>query len=223
MNAQAARDMLVVIRAERQRRLDALSGIEEEWQWDQWTFSDEPFINEMCLVLLVAIRHLLERELLRLVVRAGTAGPIPSDRYWEMVETERRGFRGKGGWKNLAAKLNLDAWPAWNGSLKTLQLIANTYKHEPGYAKPGQDLLTHLGLDPVIEEEPLKVTYASLAESRHFREALALHLDLPKDADYTAIAQEYLAAVERFVAEVERQPHIAAIRPVPVRLDEFVG
>ena len=103
-----------------------------------------------------------------------------------------------------------------------MRLLANTYKHEPGYATPRQDLLMHLGLKPIISKRPT-VTYASLPESQHFREALAAHLGLARDADYTAIAEEFVNVVQNFVDVVERQPHIAAIAPTPVRLDEFVG
>lgn len=178
----------------------------------------------MCLVLLVAIRHLLERELVRLGARVSADGKsIPGREYWRLVAAERDELRSRGGWKHLAAKLNLTSFAAWSGPLETLRLLANTYKHEPGYATPGEGLLKHLGLNPIISEKPLKVTYASLPESQHFRQALALHLGLANDADFTDIAEEFLNGVDGFVAEVERQPHIAAITPTPVRLDEFVG
>jgi hypothetical protein len=223
MHVQAARDMLAVTRAERQRRIDALEAVDTDWRWDQWTFSDEPFVNEMCLVLLVSIRHLLERELVRLGARVSADGePIPGKEYWRLVASEREALRRRDGWKKLAAKLNLASFASWNGPLETLRLLANTYKHEPGYATPGEELLTHLGLNPIISTRPT-VTYASLPESQRFREALALHLGLAKDADYTDIAEEFLNAVENFVAAVERQPHIAAVAPTPVRLDEFAG
>jgi hypothetical protein len=177
----------------------------------------------MCLVLLVSIRHLLERELVRLGARvSGDGKPIPDKEYWRLVAEEREGLRRRDGWKNLAAKLNLASFAEWNVSLETLRLLANTYKHEPGYATPGEDLLAHLGLNPIISTRPT-VTYASLPESQHFREALALHLGLAKDGDYAGIAEEFLNIVEKFVAGVERQPHIGAIKPTPVRLDEFVG
>jgi hypothetical protein len=223
MDAQAARDMLAVIRAERQRRADALEAVDADWRWDQWAFNDEPFVNELRLVLLVSIRHLLERELVRLAARINANGkPIPGRKYWRLVEAERQALRRPGGWKDLAARLNLASFAAWHGPLETLRLLANTYKHEPGYAKPGEDLLTHLGLNPIISTRPT-VTYASLPESRRFREALAAHLGLSQDADYAGIAEEFLNIVQKFVDAVERQPHIAAVAPTPVRLDECVG
>lgn len=72
----------------------------------------------------------------------------------------------------------------------------NIYKHEPGDAAPSEALLKHLDLNPIISEKPFKVTYASLAESQHFREALAQHLGLADEADYTDIAEEFLNSVE---------------------------
>lgn len=224
MDTQVARDMLAVIRAERQRSVDALEDADTELKYDQWTFTDEPFVNEMCLVLLVAIRHLLERELVRLGARIRSDGkPIPRKEYWRLVAAERDALRKRDGWKSLAAKLNLNRFSAWGGPLETLRLLANTYKHEPGDAAPGADLLKHLGLNPIISEKPFKVLYASLPESQHFREALAQHLGLAQEADYTYIAEELLNSVERFVADVERQSHIVPIAPTAVRLNEFVG
>jgi hypothetical protein len=223
VDVQAARDMLAIVRAERQRRVDALEADDQDWRWDQGTFRDEPFINEMCLVLLVSIRHLLERELAGLGARVRADNrPIPGKEYWRLVSEEKQALRKKDGWKKLAAKLKLESFAAWKGPLETLRLLANTYKHEPGYAAPSEDLLAHLELNPIISVNPT-VTYASLPESQDFREALAVHLGLVQDADYADIIEAFLNSVERFVAEVERQPHIVAVEPSPSRFDEFVG
>jgi hypothetical protein len=52
-----------------------------------------PFINEMCLVLLVSIRHLPERELVRLGARvSGDGKPIPEEECWRLVAEEREGL-----------------------------------------------------------------------------------------------------------------------------------
>ena len=127
-----------------------------------------------------------ERELVRLGARVSADGKsIPGREYWRLVAAERDELRSRGGWKHLAAKLNLTSFAAWSGPLETLRLLANTYKHEPDYATPGEDLSKHLGLNPIMSERPLKVSYASLPESQHFRQALALHLGPAKDADAT--------------------------------------
>ena len=46
-----------------------LANEDPDYAYDQWLFTDEPFVNELCLVLLVVIRHQLERELLGLLAR----------------------------------------------------------------------------------------------------------------------------------------------------------
>lgn len=69
MNVTVARDVIGVIRAEMKRRSprglnDSHEAIEAAY--DQWVFSDEPFLNELCLLLLTALRHQVERELIKI-------------------------------------------------------------------------------------------------------------------------------------------------------------
>ncbi len=173
-------------------------------------------------MLLVSIRHQLERELVRLAARAsGNAEEIGGDEYRDRVEQERERLHSKDGWKRLIAKLNLASFPEWHTSLKTLQLLANNYKHDIS-SSVGGDLLEHLNLDPIVSHSPT-VRYASLPESHHFREALAVSLNLQADADYAAIAEEFLSQASRFLAKVEKQPGLDTVKWGPVSLTDFVG
>lgn len=223
MDASVAREMIALIRAERDRRLKALRNDDSDYADEQWMFTDEPFINELCLLVLVAIRHFAERELVRLGARvAGDGQPLGSKEYWHRVAKERELLRRRDGWVNLAAKLKLTSFSDWTTWLETLRLLANNYKHSAGYGEPEDALLNHLGLNRVISRRP-RVTYASLPESRHFREALAQSCSLAADSDYCAIADEILSRLERFLAAVARQPHVSEIRGEPVSLTAFVG
>jgi hypothetical protein len=76
---------------------------------DHWFYrgEEEPFINELCLVLLVAIRHEIERELTFFAVRKNSKGrTLSDDDYRDLVKEERGRLRGekkkkKKSWKDL--------------------------------------------------------------------------------------------------------------------------
>jgi hypothetical protein len=221
MNTAVVKDLIAVIRTERDRRITTLKDEHPDYAVDRWLFTDEPFLNELGLVLLVAIRHQLERELIRLAARVtDDRHEMSGDEYRQRIEDERERLRTEG-WKSLIAKLRLQAFPEWNTSLKTLQLLANDYKHNPSHG-PGEDLLKQLGLNPIISRSPT-VRYAPLPESRHFREALALSLNLDSGADYSAIADEFLSRAERLLEDVEQQLGLSPVKWGPVSLTEFVG
>jgi hypothetical protein len=62
MQRDIASQMIKVIRTEKKLRSGRLRQADPIAAWEQWLFTDLPFINEMCLILLVAIRHRVERE-----------------------------------------------------------------------------------------------------------------------------------------------------------------
>jgi hypothetical protein len=139
--------MVSVIRAERQRRLTLLKDEDGDWAYDQWLFTDEPFVNELCLVLLVAIRHQIERELLRLLARLTVGGnEVGGSEYRRRLRNERKLLRKRDGWTNAIARLDLRTFPEWHSSIETLRLLANRYKHDP-LGDPDEGLLKHLQLD----------------------------------------------------------------------------
>ena len=99
--------------------------------------------------------------------------------------------------------------------MKTLQLLANSFKHNPS-GQPDKQLLKHLNL-------ALTVKYASLPESRCFRAGLATSLNLTKDADYCEIADELLHRVDRLFADVRKTAPLRKIKnsAAPFGSDEF--
>jgi hypothetical protein len=99
-----AERMLGVIRVERERirrDLEILAGEDHPYAADvaadDWDFHERPFINELCLLLLVSIRHEVERELVRIAARVGNG----------TVEAWRCTLRRKGGWEQLTNELQL--------------------------------------------------------------------------------------------------------------------
>jgi hypothetical protein len=208
LDTKIAKATIKVIRKERRRRIASLPD-HPDAAYDQWLFFDEPFINELCLILLVAVRHQVERELLSLAARV-TDGEmsLTAEQYRTNVAGRRNLIRRRDGWKAVEAMLGLESFPDWKGALRTLQLVANCYKHAPS-GGPEPELLRHLRLDEARN-------YASLPESGCIREGLAQSIDLQKDADYSDIAEELLTRSDRFLKAVRRQPIIAKVRWGPV-------
>ncbi len=211
MDFEIAREMIGVIRTERERRSDRLRNEDEDFAYDQWLFTDEPFINEMCLLVLVALRHQVERELVFLASRAcAKVGPtVTRKQYQQNVVSLRDEIRNKNGWKNLMETLNLESFAEWGTAMKTLQLLANCLKHEPTQ-KPDKKLLDHLSL-PSKPVGPLIVSYMPLPESGCFREGLAVSVNLAKDADYCTIAETFVDLANQFLESVRQKTSLAQI------------
>ena len=83
MDMTVAREVLRVFRTERRRRLAALPDHADAAD-DQVVPLDEPFVNELCLMLLVAVRHQVEEG----VGRAQCSGHSRcAGDFWQGVST----------------------------------------------------------------------------------------------------------------------------------------
>jgi len=215
MDTMVAEEMLRMIKAEHDRRVEHLP---EEDGYDQWIFIDEPFVNELCLTLLVAIRHQVERELVLIAARVTNGGrELEGEQYTQRIQKERDNLKKHDGWKDIAAKLHLGTFHEWGASMETLRLLANSYKHDP-WAVPDEKLLKHLGLS-------LEVTYKTLSESDDLKKGLAASLNLQSDADYCDISDELLTRAGRFITEVKKtlkeQGILSSIKPRLVSHSDF--
>jgi len=217
MERKIANEVVAVIRSERQKRSDRLNDEDPDFAYDQWLFTDEPFINEMCLMMLLALRHQVERELIFLAARANVGPAITRQQYHQNVASRREEIKRRG-WANLIATLNLGGFAEWDDSMETLRLLANCLKHEPTQ-EPDENLLRHLGL-PLTPEGPMIVGYLPLPESRCFREGLAKSVNLSKDADYCAIAEAFVNSANRFLEHVRQEAALATVTGA-VSLFEF--
>src|SRR5712691_11701981 len=202
MDTKAAKDVIQVIRKERKRRLRRLPDDPDAADY-VWRYTDEPFVNDLCLMLLVAIHHQVERELVGLAARmTGDGQPLSLAEYQRQVQIERDQWRTWKTRRKTITKLKLESRAEWT-SMETLRLLANSNKH--AVRRPHDDLLGHLKLD-------LKRNYAPLAESDGVRERLATSLDLDNGADYCAIAEELLERADRFLTAVKKQPGLSKVR-----------
>jgi len=128
-----------------------------EAAYDQQTFYDTPFVNELCLLVLLFIWHRTEKELLSIAALSTERdnSPISRDDYRNEVVRLEQLRQKKGEKKELSKLLPLDQrdWAL----LDVLRLLANSYKHDT-FNKPSKQLLNRLGL-------PESVNYAPLSES----------------------------------------------------------
>jgi hypothetical protein len=199
MDTSVPKQMIDLIRAERQRRaLMALQLADEnsDLASDVWQFRDEPLVNELCLILLVAVWHQVEREVISLAARVTSDGKqITREQYLGNLDRTEGEWRYKRSRGKVIRKLDLDRFPKWESSIKTLNLLANCYKHD-STKTPGTMLLEHLRLDVTQRCMPLH-------ESSYLRKGLAASVGLPEGAAFCDIAEELLASAATFLVEIQ--------------------
>src|ERR1035441_8022716 len=131
MRRDIASQVVRVIRSEKKLRSGRLRQADPNTAWEQWLFTDLPFINEMCLILLVAIRHRVERELITLAARANGGSTVPRKQYQQNVMDQRKRLMAKDGWRNLIALLKLRSFPEWERSMKTPSTFVELAQAQP--------------------------------------------------------------------------------------------
>jgi hypothetical protein len=62
MNTRILKEIISLIRIEQERRSSVLRAEDQDYANDHWLFWDEPFLNVLCLMFLVTLRHQVERE-----------------------------------------------------------------------------------------------------------------------------------------------------------------
>lgn len=188
MNTKMAQEVIRIIRVERNERLERLERLERaKTEEDDYYYQiiEEPFINELCLMLLVAIRHEIERELTIFIAKKTSErkGHTHYD-FGEWVKEERKRLDGlvrEKGWSAFYSELELETGTRkW---LEILRELSNSCKHDAwGCSKR---LIRKLNL-------PEKQLYMAPAESPSIREALAKSVGLASDADYLTIAETFV-------------------------------
>jgi hypothetical protein len=203
------KQMIEIIRKEEQRRASSLVDEDPNFARDRWLFIEEPFVNEMCLMLLVALRHQVERELVELAARAsGEKEEISREEYEQEIQNLRRGDR----WdiKKIENRLHLKASKNYK-AVEALRLLANSYKHDPSMV-PDKKLLAWLGTEA-------GVAYASLPESDSLREALAVFIGLSENATYCDVAEQFLGVATDFLLSTESRAKLSEVQRDRVSLN----
>lgn len=221
MKMHIFKSVTAVIRDEAQRRERRLANQHPDAAYDQWLFVDAPFLNEFCLMLLVTLRHQIERELVMLAARKADdkKQTISVAQYRENVQQELKLLEGdkKTGWKNLYTKLGVRSSDGSKDSvayLEVLRHLANSYKHDP-FGEPCVCLLELLNLPrrrgsprhqaPTSRNRDAGVNYAPLPESKLLREGLAVFVGLGKNPDYCDIAEKFVDIASEFLQDLQRR------------------
>jgi hypothetical protein len=226
VNLPHARAYLGVIKAEERRRSERLDREDPNIAYDQWLFTDAPFIGDLCLVFLVALWHHVERQLLHFAACAADQGEplaerLTRDEYQERVKKllkdEKRPWLGLK-WRVIEKRLGLPLRLHFDGktgyererlcAMEALRSLANAYKHDPS-RKPSGLLLDCLDLDKAL-------TYAEMSESHELQRGLARILALSDDASHCEIAEGYVGHVEAFLQDVQNHCKLSTIKGMRV-------
>ena len=201
MDIAKARAVLSVIKEEDGRR-EELREKNPEFAYDQWLFSDAPFVREFCLLVLVGVRHHIERRLLHFAACAADGGnPIKRKGYEQRLNHLRNLPRQKC-WGEIDKRLDVQKHKHYL-TIEALRLLANAYKHDPTKS-PDEKLLKHLGLNRALN-------YADLTESQELHRGLASLAGLPENAHYIDITEKLLERVDEFLADIKGRPAISTV------------
>ena len=180
MESSDAKAFINLVTEEARRREGLLKDADPDHAYDQWMFTDLPFLHDLSLLFLVAIRHHIERRLLYSAACAtGHGNAIKRAEYDIRVKALLTLPLAKR-WKEIEARLNPTICTRYK-SVEALRLLANSYKHDPRN-QPDKGLIVFLGLHP-------KLTCATLPESGELQKGLALLVGLPEKAGYADITE----------------------------------
>jgi hypothetical protein len=219
VDTKILKDMITVIRTEQERRTSLLQNEDPNFAYDQWLLTDGPFLNELCLMFLVTLRHQIEREMVGLAARSDEKQMQISDREYQeninqLRRTNKKGQNIGWDWKEIYKRLKLETCKNYE-FIEALRLLSNLYKHEPSLA-PDEDLLNLLHLE-------IGVNYASLPESDALREGFAKFLGLSDDADYCDIAERFVDISNTFITTVKSMTKLSKVKwgAISLNPDDF--
>jgi hypothetical protein len=143
MDMSDAKAFVDLVTTETRRREKLLTDGDADYAYDHWMFTDLPFLHDLSLLFLVAIRHQIERRLLHFAACAtGHGNPIDRaeyDKRLNALHTMSLGAR----WKEIEARVN-PAGCVHFKSIEALRLLANSYKHDPRN-QPDKELIIYFG------------------------------------------------------------------------------
>jgi hypothetical protein len=212
MEISDAKSFVNLVTEEARRREALLKDADPDYAYDQWIFTDLPFLHDLSLLFLVAIRHHVERRLLYFAACAtGHGSAIKRAEYELRMKALLALSLGKR-WKEIEARLSPTKC-AHYASIEALRLLANSYKHDPRN-QPDKELIVLLGLDT-------KLTYATLPESGELQKGLALLVGLPAKAGYAEITERFVEHAEEFLKDVQSRNLLSKVNWGRVSLIDF--
>lgn len=185
-------------------------------------FDDQPFLNRLYLMLLLTIRHEIEKELIGIQARKVDGGQNIKatdwwTKIWELQHTKRNGkIKPKHfNYKDIEKVLDLDKCDTYK-FIEPLRLLSNIFKHNIPI-EPDEKLLKSLNLF----DDDKNVNYCAIDESIRFREGLAKFINLSIDADYRQITEKYVDIATEFIDDVEHRNknQLGMVKGAPVQFD----
>lgn len=213
-------DMIKVIKDDQKKRDKQRKRMDPDEGYDQWLFEDQPFLNRFCLMLLVSLRHEIERALTGIAVRTNeSVEEISATKYMEKIWESQHKKNKKGqivpkifDYREMEKILNLKNCIKYK-YIEPLRLLSNIFKHG-NPMEPDDALLESLKMDNSLN-------YCEIFESQKFQEGLAKFIGLERDSDFCQIVERYLNIAKDFIKEVADQNELCAILWQPVPLDTF--
>jgi len=223
MDARILKEIIALIRKEQEQRPSLLCAEDQDYINDYWPHFDDRFLNELCLMFLVTLRHQIEREIIGLAARTADDGREIS----RFQYTERIGQLQLGGktsrnlkWKEIEKRLGLNDCENYK-YMQVLRLLANSYKHDFS-TKPTEKLLKELAKELGPDPEN---NYAALQESDSLRKRLVKLLGLIDGAGYCDIAEGFVDIANNFLAEVKSLTVLSKVKSSGISLkpSDFEG
>lgn len=210
MKADLIRLLVGLVETEEQSRKSARSSMSPEAAYNQATFYDTPFVNELYLLVLLFIWHKLEKEIVNIAALSADRvdSPIGRDDYRnEVVRLEQLGHEKRR--KELKKLLPLGErdWAL----LDVFRLLANSYKHDP-FDKPSKALLARLGL-------PENVNYAPLSESGAVWFGLSKFLNVGDEARSSEIVDALRKSCDQILFRLRAGTRLRSFKPERVSLN----
>lgn len=122
MDVKDAKAFVNLITAEAKRRRYLLPE-DGEAAIDQWMFTDLPFLHDLCVLYLIALRHHIERRLLFFASCALRGGKRIKHSEFKSERDKLRAMKGKL-WKEIDRRLQPSKCARYS-SVEALQLLAN--------------------------------------------------------------------------------------------------
>jgi len=214
MDLTDAKAFINLITAEYKRRADLLPQDDDGtgYAYDQWMFTDLPFLHDLCILYLVAMRHHIERRLLFLATCALGHGKKIKRSEFEGEQKILLAMPHGKRWKEIDRRLQPKKCARYT-SVEALRLLANSYKHNPRL-QPDIELVRHLGLDE-------KLVYAPIPESFEVKKGLARIVGLPEDSRLSEITEMFVAHAGEFLKDVQARNVLSPVNWGRVSLTEF--
>jgi hypothetical protein len=175
-------------------------------------FTDLPFLHDLCILYLVAVRHHIERLLLFYAACALGHGNKIQRSEFEAEQKILLAMPASKRWKEIDRRLQPKNCARYR-SVEALRMFANSYKHDPRL-QPDTELVRYLGLDE-------KLVYEPIPESFELKKGLARIVGLQDDCRFSEITERFVEDADEFLKDVQARNVLSPVNWGRVSLTVF--